>query len=156
QSGCNWIMLFLQLFNLLDKLLRLFEPAVHTRVTHIRHLVHVLKRGHHSFANGHRRHFAIVLIPDLLNDLFDDFLKFTRTHRTFAGGYSKALQQFLRGEWLAAVIPFHHSDRLILNHFICREAMPTSQTFAPPPDGASFARSPRIDHLIFLAPTLAA
>src|SRR5688572_27250100 len=155
-SGCNWIIFFLQFFHLLDELTGFLKPPIHTRVSHISNRVQLMQLGHDPFANCHRRHFAIELIPDFLFDFVRDLLDFLRTHWTFAAGNFEALQQFLPGEGFAPIISLYHRNRFVLDLFVSGKAMSTAQAFASPSDGCPFPRGPGIDHFVFLTTTLAA
>src|SRR5688572_13239289 len=155
-SGCNWIIFFLQFFHLLDELTGFLKPPIHARVSHISNRVQLIQLRHDPFANRHRWHFAIELVPDFFFDFVRDPFDLLRTHWTFAAGYFEALQQFLPGEGFSPIISLHHRNRFILDFFVSGKTMSTAQALASPSDGCPFPRSPGIDHFVFLTTTLTA
>src|SRR4051812_31087700 len=149
-------MLFLQFFDLLDKLLRFFKTPVDAGVAHVGNLVERPERFHDSLANCHRGNFAIVLITDLLDHLIGDLLDLLRADGAFTTSDFEAVQEFIAGEGFTTVIALNDSDRFIFDLFVSGKTMSTTQAFAAAADGLPFARGARIDDFIFLATTLTA
>ena len=134
--------------NFFHKFTNLLKFAVNTGETHIRYRIEGPQFTHHALAQILARHFAIVLVGDLVSDAFCDVSDGLLGHGTLLAGAFDAREKFVLGEKFTPTIALHDEEFLVLNFLVSGEAVRAAKTFAASPDDRAFFGGAGINDLV--------